>query len=58
MQNLRRRHPSKGEHMTEEQFLVLAGCIWLAPHIPKQFAQIGSSVMFIVAAAIGLGWKP
>jgi hypothetical protein len=42
--------------MTEEQFLVLAGCIWLAPHIPKQFAQIGSSVIFIAAAAIGLGW--
>ena len=45
--------------MTDEQFLVLAGCIWLAPHIQKPFAQIGSSVMFIVAAAIALlGWKP
>jgi hypothetical protein len=44
--------------MNEEQFLVLAGCIWLAPHIPKPFAQIGSSALFIVAAAIGLGWKP
>jgi hypothetical protein len=44
--------------MTNEQFLVLAACIWLAPHMPKQFAQIGSSAMFIVAAAIGLGWKP
>jgi hypothetical protein len=44
--------------MTEEQFLVLSGCIWLAPHIPKQFAQIGSSAIFIAAAAIGLGWKP
>jgi hypothetical protein len=44
--------------MTDQQFLVLAGCIWLAPHIPKQFAQIGSSAIFIAAAAIGLGWKP
>lgn len=44
--------------MTNEQFLVLAGCIWLAPHIEKPFAQIGSSVMFIVASAIVLGWKP
>jgi hypothetical protein len=44
--------------MTEEQYLVLAGCIWLAPHIPKQFAQIGSSVIFIAAAAIALGWLP
>jgi hypothetical protein len=43
--------------MTSEQFLVLAGCIWLAPHMPKHFAQIGCSVMLIVAAVIGLGWK-
>jgi hypothetical protein len=42
--------------MTEEQFLVLAGCIWLAPHMPKHFAHIGGSAMFIAAAAIGLGW--
>jgi len=46
------------KEMTEEQFLVLAGCIYIAPHIPKPFAQIGSSVMFIAAAAIALGWKP
>jgi hypothetical protein len=49
---------SEEKVMTEEQFLVLSGCIWLAPHIPKQFAQIGSSAIFIAAAAIGLGWKP
>jgi hypothetical protein len=44
--------------MTDEQFLVLAGCIWLAPHMPKPFAQIGGCIILIVAAAIGLGWKP
>jgi len=43
--------------MTNEQFLVLAGCIWLAPHMPKHFAQIGTSVVFIVATVIGSGWK-
>jgi hypothetical protein len=44
--------------MTSEQFLVLAGCIWLAPHIAKPFAQIVGCTMLIVASAIGLGWKP
>jgi hypothetical protein len=44
--------------MTDEQFLVIAGCIWLAPHMPKHLAQIGGYVMLIVASAIGVGWKP
>jgi hypothetical protein len=44
--------------MTEEQFFILAASIWLAPHISKQFSQIGGCTMLIVAAAIGLGWKP
>jgi hypothetical protein len=44
--------------MTDAQFLVLAACIWLTPHAPKQYAQIGGCVMLIVAAALELGWKP
>jgi hypothetical protein len=44
--------------MSSEQFLILASWIWLAPHMPKQFAQIGGYTMLIVAAAIGMGWKP
>jgi len=44
--------------MTDTQFLVLAGMIWLAPHMPKHLAQIGGCTMLIVAVAIGLGWKP
>ena len=44
--------------MTNEQFLILAACIWLAPHVSKQFALIGGCSIMIVAAAIGLGWKP
>jgi hypothetical protein len=44
--------------MTDHQFLVLAGCIWLAPHMPKEFGFFGGSAIFIVASAIGLGWKP
>jgi len=42
--------------MTNEQFLVLAACVWLAPHMPKGFALIGSCAILIVAASIGLGW--
>jgi hypothetical protein len=41
--------------MTNEQFLVLAACIWLAPHMPKQFAFIGGSAILIAASLIGLG---
>jgi hypothetical protein len=44
--------------MTDAQFLVLAACIWLTPHAPKQYAQIGGCAMLIVAAALELGWKP
>jgi hypothetical protein len=43
--------------MTDAQFLVLAACIWLTPHAPKQYAQIGGCAMLIVAAALELGWK-
>jgi hypothetical protein len=42
--------------MTDAQFLVLAGCIWLTPHTPKQYAQISGCTMLIVAAALELGW--
>lgn len=42
--------------MTNEQFLVLAACVWLAPHTPSGFALIGSCTILIVAAAIGMGW--
>jgi hypothetical protein len=45
----------KGEEMTDHQFLVLAGCIWLAPHMSKGFGFYGSSAIFIVAFAIKLG---
>jgi len=44
--------------MTDERFLVLAGCIWLAPHLPKWLVLFNGLAMLIVASAIGLGWKP
>jgi hypothetical protein len=44
--------------MTDERLLILASCILIAPHISKQFAQIGCCIMLIVAAAIGFGGKP
>jgi len=43
--------------MTNEQFLVLVACLWLAPHTPKSIAFINCSLMLVLAAAIGLGWK-
>jgi hypothetical protein len=44
--------------MTDEQFLVLAGCIWLAPHMPKGLGLVNGSAILIVVTAIGLGWLP
>ena len=41
--------------MTDQQFLVLAACIWLAPHVSKQFAFMGGSAILITASLIGLG---
>ena len=44
--------------MTDERFLILSACIWLAPHVPKGLAIINGCAMLIVVAAIGLGWLP
>jgi hypothetical protein len=44
--------------MTDAQFLVLAACIWIAPHALKPYAQISGYAMLIVAAALELGWMP
>ena len=43
-------------NVSDEKFLVLAACVWLAPHVPKQSALIGANLMLITAAIIGLGW--
>jgi hypothetical protein len=42
--------------MTEAQFLVLAACIWFAPHVPKELAFINGGIMAITAVSIGMGW--
>jgi len=42
--------------MTEAQFLVILGTIWVSPHLHKGYGQIIGSVMLIVAACKGLGW--
>ena len=44
--------------MTYPQFLFLLGFIWLAPHMPKQFSQIGGCTLLIVALVIRWGWTP
>ena len=42
--------------MTDERFLILSACIWLAPHVPKGLAIINGCVMLMLVGAIGLGW--
>jgi hypothetical protein len=44
------------EEMTDERFLILSACIWLAPHVPKVIGLINGCAMLILVAAIGLGW--
>ena len=43
--------------MTDTQLLVLAACIWIAPHTSKLYAQISGCVMLFVAVVIELGKK-
>lgn len=42
--------------MTDSQFLVLAGMICLAPHYHPIVGSFAGLILFIVAAAEGLGW--
>jgi ABC-type multidrug transport system permease subunit len=42
--------------MTDERFLILSACIWLAPHVPRGIAIINCCAMLLLAAAIGFGW--
>jgi hypothetical protein len=44
--------------MTGTQFLVLAACIWLAPHAPNWLGLVNGCAILLVAASIGLGWLP
>ena len=42
--------------MTQTQLLILAGVIYIAPHVPGPIA-IGLGCLFLmVASLIGLGW--
>lgn len=42
--------------MTDTQFLVVIGTIWIAPHVNKYYAQITGSIIICLAACKGLGW--
>ena len=42
--------------MTETQLLILAGMIWVAPHLPAPAGLLGGSWFLLAAALIGLGW--
>jgi hypothetical protein len=61
MQAMRQKHlrNTEGEtSMTDERFLILSACIWLAPHVPKGLAIINGCVLLLLAAAIEFGWMP
>jgi len=42
--------------MTDSQFLVVLGTIWVAPHANKWYGQTIGCIILIVAACRGLGW--
>ena len=42
--------------MTTQQFLVIVGTIYIAPHLPKWWSGLIGSITLIVAAAKGLEW--
>jgi hypothetical protein len=42
--------------MTEAQFLVILGTVWVAPHLHKWYGQTIGCIILIVAACKGLGW--
>ena len=46
----------EGKRMTDTQFLVVIGTIWIAPHVNKYYAQITGSIIICIAACKGLGW--
>ena len=42
--------------MTETQYLVLLGTIWITPHLNKWYAQIMGIIFIGVAVCKRLGW--
>ena len=42
--------------MTTQQFLVIVGTIYIAPHLPKYWSGLIGSITLVVAGAHGLGW--
>jgi hypothetical protein len=42
--------------MTDTQFLVLLGTVWLAPHCGYHYGMLAGSSILLVAVGRGLGW--
>ena len=42
--------------MTDSQLLILAGMIWVAPHVSAFAGLLGGSLILIAASLKGLGW--
>ena len=42
--------------MSEAQFLVLVGTVWVAPHVGELQGNVIGCLALLCAAAKGLGW--
>ena len=42
--------------MSEGQFLVLVGTVWVAPHVDELQGKVIGCLVLLCAAAKGLGW--
>ena len=42
--------------MTETQYLVLVGTIWIAPHVDRRYALAAGLLFVFGGACRGLGW--
>lgn len=41
--------------MTSTQMLILAGTVWVAPHVPRSIGIVTGALFLIVSCLIGLG---
>ena len=42
--------------MTEAQFLILVGTLWVVPHVPARVGLLGGNLILIAACLKGMGW--
>ena len=42
--------------MTEAQFLILVGTLWVVPHVSARVGLLGGNLILIAACLKGMGW--